>query len=50
MKDAFQSKYDGNSTINNDIHVEMPKEKVSMKTEIWDFSEIQNGVNSNEKN
>ena len=50
MKDAFQSKFDGNSTINNDIHVEMPKEKVSMKTEIWDFSEIQNGVNSNEKN
>lgn len=50
MKEAFQSKFDGNSSINSDVHVEMPKEGVSTKTEIWDFSEIQKGVNSNEKN
>jgi hypothetical protein len=50
MKEAFQSKFDGNSSINSDVHVEMPKESVSTKTEIWDFSEIQKGVNSNEKN
>ena len=50
MKDAFHSKFDGNSSINSDIHVEMPKENVSMKTEIWDMTEVRREVNSNEKN
>lgn len=46
---AFGNNFDGNNTINRDIKIEAPKQDVSMKTEIWDFSEIQNG-GLNEKN
>ena len=40
---AFGNNFDGNNSINRNFTIEEPNQSVSMKTEIWDFSEIQNG-------
>ena len=47
---AFNNKFDGNTTINRDIKVESPVPKDLNKTEIWDMSEVRSVLNSNEKN